>query len=244
MIFFYFLLGTIFGSFYNVIIFRLPLNKSIISPRSHCYNCKNIIPFYLNIPIISFIFCLGKCFYCKTKISLQYPLIEIITGLYWCIAFTTFQINEAILFIWMSGILTIIASIDFKHYIIPTSLIILSIFGITAYNIISINNFIDSLYGLLFGIIYLGGIALISSILSKKQTLGFGDILLIIVLGAWLGMINIAITIFFSSLIALIAWFFISFKDGFIKDRKLPFGFYLSNVSIWVYIFKTDNLFF
>ena len=144
----------------------------------------------------------------------------------------------------MSGILTIIASIDFKHYIIPTSLIFLSIFGIITYNLISINNFINSVYGLLFGIIYLGGIALISSFLSKKQTLGFGDILLIIVLGAWLGMINIAITIFFSSLIALIAWFIISFKYGFIKDRKLPFGFYLSNVSIWVYIFKTDNLFF
>ena len=242
MSFLYFFLGTIFGSFYNVVIFRLPHNKSIVSPRSYCYSCNRTLPFYLNIPIISFILCRGKCFYCKTNISFQYPIIEILTGLLWYIALTNYTLDKAILFIWMSGILSIIALVDLKFFIIPTTLITYALIGLISYNIYNINNIYNFIYGLLFGLLYLGGVALFSSFLSKKQTLGFGDILLIIILGGWLGLTKIALSIFISSLFALIAWLLISIKSGFIPNRKLPFGFYLSTVSIFIYIIKIDSL--
>ncbi len=241
MNFLYFLFGTIFGSFYNVIIFRLPINKSIITPRSHCYSCKKILPFYLNIPILSYIFCLGKCFFCKTKISYQYPLIEIVTGILWYIAFNNYTLSQSILFIWITGILSIIALIDLKHFIIPTSLILSAFIGLLIFNLYNINTISHSIYGLLFGLLYLGGVALFSSILFKKQTLGFGDILLIIILGGWLGLTKTALTIFFSALCALIVWLIISFKNGFKSNRKLPFGFYLSIVGIIIYIIEIDN---
>ena len=241
---FYFVLGTIFGSFYNVIIFRIPLNKSIIKPRSYCYTCNKTIPFYFNIPILSFIFCLGKCFFCKSKISFQYPLIEFITGFLWVIAFNQYNFNEAILFIWITGILSIIALIDLKHYIIPTSLIIFAAIGLITYNIVNINIIYETITGLLFGVFYLGSIALLSSLFYKRQTLGYGDILLIIILGGWLGITKIALTIFFSALISLFIWLLLSLKNGFKKDLKMPFGFYLSMIGIILYPIKINNFLF
>ena len=77
---FCFLIGLIFGSFLNVVIYRIPKNQSIISPRSYCPKCKSKISFYNNIPLISFIIQNGKCKKCKKSISLVYPFTELITG--------------------------------------------------------------------------------------------------------------------------------------------------------------------
>tara|TARA_A100001011_G_C14134567_1_gene766961 strand:+ start:127 stop:645 length:519 start_codon:yes stop_codon:yes gene_type:complete len=172
-------------------------------------------------------------------------LIEISTGILWSYGFLNYNFETAILFLWITGILSIIAVIDFKYYIIPTSLIFLAFFGLIIYNIIYSANLKDSIVGLLFGLSYLGGTAFITSKIFKKQTLGFGDILLIIILGTWLGLIKVAITIFLSAVIALIVWIMLSIKKGFKINYKLPFGFYLSITSIIVYILKFDyNLFF
>ena len=141
----------------------------------------------------------------------------------------------------MSGILSIIAFIDLKHYIIPTSLIILSFIGLIFYNIYHIDTISNAIYGLLFGLLYLGGVALLSSFIFKKQTLGYGDLFLIVVLGSWLGVTKIALSIFLSALIALMIWLSISIKNGFKSDRKLPFGFYLSIISIGIYILDINN---
>ena len=75
-----FVFGAIYGSFINVIIFRLPKNLSIILPKSFCFHCKTPIPMYRNIPIVSFLIQNGKCANCNCKISIQYPIIELITG--------------------------------------------------------------------------------------------------------------------------------------------------------------------
>ena len=75
------IIGLIFGSFINVIIYRLPNNLSIIKPRSFCPKCKSKIPFYNNIPLLSFIIQKGKCFSCKHLISIQYPIVEFLLGL-------------------------------------------------------------------------------------------------------------------------------------------------------------------
>ena len=81
MIFIYiclFIVGIVFGSFFNVVGLRLPKNESLISPRSHCVNCNHILDWYELIPVFSYLFLKGKCRKCKQKISMQYPLIEII----------------------------------------------------------------------------------------------------------------------------------------------------------------------
>jgi len=75
------IIGFIFGSFFNVLIYRLPKKESILFPSSHCQNCNNEIKWYDNIPILSYILLRGRCRYCKEKISIQYPIIEFLTGI-------------------------------------------------------------------------------------------------------------------------------------------------------------------
>ena len=99
-----FIIGSIIGSFLNVIIYRLPLNISIIYPRSFCVNCKKTIPFYRNIPIISFILQKGRCNECNKKISIQYPLIELIVALNLILSFNKFLIPESIFYFLISSI--------------------------------------------------------------------------------------------------------------------------------------------
>src|SRR6056297_1063067 len=76
----FFVFGLIFGSFFNVLIYRIPVNKSLFKPSSHCINCGNSLKWYMNIPVFSYIFLKGKCYYCGAKISLIYPSVELITG--------------------------------------------------------------------------------------------------------------------------------------------------------------------
>ena len=112
-----FIAGSIIGSFLNVVIFRTPQNLSIISPRSHCPKCKSFIPFYYNIPIVSFIFLGGKCKQCNEKISWQYISVEIITGILFVFSFSKFSLSEAILLNVVFCCLIIISYIDF-HYLL------------------------------------------------------------------------------------------------------------------------------
>ena len=120
-----FLFGAIIGSFLNVIIIRTPKNLSIITPRSHCPKCNRAIPFYLNLPIISYIFLKGKCYFCKSTISIQYFIVELLTAIMFMIFFLNLSLQKASLLCFVSSILIVISFIDFKYYLIPTYLIIL-----------------------------------------------------------------------------------------------------------------------
>ena len=194
-----FIFGAIYGSFINVIIFRLPKSLSIILPKSFCFNCKQSIPMYRNIPIISFIIQKGKCANCNFKISMQYPVIEIITGLIFLLSyFFIFPENqlEALFFAITSGLLVSIALIDHKYYIIPLSLI-LSIIIINIPFIIWLSSeyITYHIYGGIVGLGYLSIVFVLTWLLVKKQPMGFGDLQLIIILGIWLGPIKILLTI-------------------------------------------------
>ena len=105
-------LGLCFGSFANVLIYRIPENISIINPRSFCPKCKISIPFYRNIPIFSFILQLGKCHNCSNKISLQYPLIELFMGSIWL--YFMFDFKNQDLFNTISSI-CFLRDINFKN---------------------------------------------------------------------------------------------------------------------------------
>ena len=125
---FCFTLGLIFGSFLNVLIYRLPLNLSIVSPRSFCPNCKYQIPFYRNIPLISYILQKGNCNNCDTNISPRYPLVELLTAFTWFIgSYYLLSVPEIIYFSIIASVLIVIAFIDYDHFIIPIPLIIFSI---------------------------------------------------------------------------------------------------------------------
>ena len=111
----FFTIGAFVGSFFNVVIYRLPRDESVIKPRSHCPDCKKSIPFYRNIPIISFIIQLGRCVQCKQRISIQYPAVELINGLLWGWAFANLSFPEAITVSLLCSI-----PVSYTHLTLPT----------------------------------------------------------------------------------------------------------------------------
>lgn len=234
---YYFIIGTIFGSFLNVVIYRIPNQLSIIKPRSHCPKCKKMIPFYRNIPIISFLIQKGKCNQCNKSISFIYPLTEFIIGIIFLIGFHYFQYVEFISFILVSSLLYAISIIDYKYYIIPLELSFFTLLALLP-NMIFSSNPLYYIYGLLVGLGYLLFIYTVTWVITKKEPLGLGDIQLIALLGLWLGPLKILITIFLSACIGIFYWIILYFIKGHEKNRKLPFGTFLSLSAIIIYLTK------
>ena len=234
---YWFILGTIFGSFLNVVIYRVPKKKSIISPRSHCPNCKNIIPFYRNIPLVSFIIQKGKCNNCKISISLIYPLTEIIIGLIFLIGIYNFKGAELISFILASSLLYVVSVIDYKYFIIPLEISFFILLSLLPNIIFSINP-LFYFYGFIVGLGYLLFIYIITWVITRKEPLGLGDLQLICLLGLWLGPLKILITIFLSACIGILYWILLYFVKGHEKNRKLPLGTFLSFSAFIVYLIQ------
>jgi leader peptidase (prepilin peptidase)/N-methyltransferase len=236
----YFISGLIIGSFINVIIYRIPKSLSIIKPRSFCPLCKNKIPLYRNIPIISFCLQRGKCANCKNKISLLYPTIELTIGILWLIASMYFNtLNEILYFSIIATILIAISIIDYKYFIIPIELSITALTFITI-SLCLTQNFLNHIDGLIIGTGYLSAIFLLTWALTKRQGLGLGDIQLVLILGYWLGDLRIFLVIFLSALLALIFWCILSLIKGYDNKRALPFGTFLSITAILVYPIKIN----
>ena len=230
-----FIFGLIYGSFLNVVIFRLPENISIISPRSFCQQCKIKIPFYNNIPLLSFIIQKGKCFNCNSTISIQYPIIEFLLGFICLFSHNFLLFPESIFFVIISGLLICIIVIDYKYFIIPLELII-SILIICIPYILFFSDWEYHIYGMIMGIGYLSIVFIFTWFITKKQPLGFGDLQLILILGLWLGPIKALTTIFLGSILGIIYWIYLGLKNGYVKDIKLPFGSFLSIAAIIMYL--------
>ena len=148
----YFIVGSIFGSFLNVVIYRLPRNLSIISPRSFCPECSKMIPFYRNIPIISYILQMGKCNHCSGRISIRYPIVEIISAFTLLITIQFISFPAAILFYWMFVHLLVLSFIDQKWMKIPISILISMALGLILYHLIWTADLMVPISGLIVGI--------------------------------------------------------------------------------------------
>lgn len=222
MLVFFIVLGLMIGSFLNVVIYRVPHGKSIAFPSSHCPICSHSLSIRDNIPVFSYILSKGKCKYCEGSISIQYPIVEILTGvlfglLYLRIGFTSQLVYDLILI----SLLFCIAIIDIKHQIIPDSLnFILGVLGVVMLLTNSDKGVVDAMLGFLAG----GGILFLIALVGP---MGGGDIKFMAAMGLWLG--------FFPTIMALILSFIsggvvgtllIVFK---VKDRKdhIPFGPFL-----------------
>lgn len=113
-------LGLVIGSFLNVVIIRLPLGSSIAFPRSHCPNCKQLIHWYDNVPVFSYVLLRGRCRKCKNRISLRYPFVEVLSGIVAVLLYLRFGLTIAwIIFFIFSAALVVLAFIDLDHRILP-----------------------------------------------------------------------------------------------------------------------------
>jgi len=237
------ILGLTFGSFLNVVIYRLPQNIFFSRARSFCPNCKYKIPFYSNIPVLSFLFQRGRCTNCLELISIQYPIVELLSALIWWWASINYSLHEGLIFIWITSILLAVSIIDYRTGLIPFPLIVSAFLGLLVSIFLNTNIlWRESFWGAVMGLGYLSLVFLLTAALFNKQTLGFGDLLLITITGMWLGPVNVLLSIFLSAVLALIMWGIISLFKGFDRSRAMPFGPYLSGSAIFLYILDIDLL--
>ena len=229
-----FIFGSIWGSFSNVCIHRIPDNISVISDRSYCPSCKKLIKWYDNIPLLSFIILKAKCRSCSAKIKTKYFIIELISALSFVLIFHLYGISLTTLLLFILSIcFIIIFFIDLQHFIIPNEITYpLMIIGFLKsfdpnLNLHLFPNFINSLIGGIFGFTIIWLIIFIYKKLRNKDGMGLGDAKLLSAIGFWFGWVSIPFIIFFSSAIALL-----SVVPDLIKKKKqlssqIPFGPYL-----------------
>lgn len=223
-----FIFGSTIGSFLNVVIYRLPRGLSIVTPRSFCPYCKKSIRWYENIPILSFIFLGGKCNHCRKVISLQYPVVELLTAMLLLWSFFRFSFSLNFFFIALFFILLIaISGIDFTHQLIPDIFSIPGILIGLIYQFLN-HNFIPGLIGALFG----GGLIFLIRVLGgwayKKEVMGMGDVYLVSLIGAFTGFPLIIPAIFIAALVGTIFGIVYLSITHQSKDNPIPFGPFLS----------------
>jgi leader peptidase (prepilin peptidase)/N-methyltransferase len=238
-----FIFGAAVGSFLNVCIFRLPDNKSIIKPASHCPKCLKPLRFYDNIPFISFILLRGKCRDCGENISWRYPLVELLTGLLTVMLFMKFGFTvEFFVFFLFVAVLIVITFIDLDHQIIPDILTLpgIPLFFLAAVFFVKVP-WLEALLGLIVGGGTLLVIALAYEFIAKREGMGGGDIKLLAMIGGFLGWKSLLFVLLCSSLLgALVGLSLIIVKK---QDMKyaVPFGPFLA-AAVVAYIFWGEQL--
>lgn len=227
---FTFAFGACVGSFLNVCIHRIPEGKSILSPPSSCPICNTPIRFYDNIPILSYLILFGKCRNCKARISIQYPIVEAVTGFFAILVlnYFGFSIDSLIYFAFIASLI-VITFIDLRLQIIPDIISLPGIvIGFVSSFFLQDITVLNSLAGILIG----GGTLFLVAYGYEKLTgiegMGMGDIKLIAMIGAFLGWRAVLLSIFIGSFAGAIIGTIAMLIQK--KDTKyaIPFGPFLA----------------
>lgn len=231
-----FIIGTIMGSFFNVVAHRLSNNESIIKPGSHCESCQHLLKWYELIPIISFLIQGGRCRQCHTKLSWWYPLIEIITGLFYLFSYLYFGLSpDFFISLVISSVLVITCITDFNYLIILDEPLVIGSILIIIITLIT-SGLVDTLIAILSGLLLFFFMLLVKILgdkAFKRESLGGGDIKLSFFIGLSLGYKLAFVNLVLASLLTLPIAFYYLVKY---KDREVPFGPFLiiSNFIIFV----------
>jgi leader peptidase (prepilin peptidase)/N-methyltransferase len=214
LVIFFGFIGLAVGSFLNVVIIRVPKGESISLPASHCVTCKHPLKWYHNIPLFSWLFLGGKCAFCKEKISIQYPIVELLTTFIFVLcAYKADSIIDAVILCALFTMLLALSVIDLKYKAVPDSISIPALFVS-----LFVNDFLVSLNDAL---LLAGGFALLRILVSwviKREAMGEADIIIAGVIGATVGVELGLAAIYISALIALPVFMIVKQKG-----YELPF---------------------
>ncbi|HTW23166.1 MAG TPA: prepilin peptidase [Candidatus Baltobacteraceae bacterium] len=260
---FAFLLGLIIGSFLNVCIVRIPERKSIVMPASACPKCGAAIRPYDNIPVLSYLFLRGKCRSCKTKISPMYPLVELLTGLLFLGSYLAFGLSvEALKWATFSAVMVVLVFTDLRERILPDVVNYTGLaFGLalslatapadgTAQWLASkmfdfpppppVISLADAVLGAFLGSGLLWFVSEAYFRLRKREGMGFGDVKMMLMVGAFLGPKRTLLTIFAGSLLGSIigVTYILARRKG--SNYELPFGTFLGMAALLAAFFGTQ----
>jgi len=260
-------LGLFVGSFLNVVVYRLPIMMekgwrkecreflelseeeaddkpfNLAIPRSACPSCGNLIKAWQNIPVLSWLLLRGKCHSCKTPISAEYPIVELLTGLLSVAIAMKFgaslQTIFALLFTWA---LICLALIDFHTTLLPDTITLPLMWLGLLLSLVPI--FVDTqaaLIGAAAGYLSLWLVFQTFKLITGKEGMGFGDFKLLAALGAWLGFAKLPLVILLSSLTGAVIGItmMVAFKHQ--RDKPIPFGPYLA-IAGWIALMWGDSL--
>jgi leader peptidase (prepilin peptidase) / N-methyltransferase len=248
-----FIFGIAIGSFLNVCIYRVPLNQSIVKPRSHCPKCNHLIAWYDNIPLLSYLILRGKCRYCKVPISIRYFIVEFITGVLFVLIVRQFQmINFASMtYLIVVSSLIALSFIDLDHFILPDVITYpLLILGLIISIILSyvpntgflINHWMSGpfsvnsgrlypFYNAGFGMLVGGGILLLIGTIAKwilkKEAMGGGDVKLLAAMGTFIGYKLVLLTLILASFVGSIIGAVILIQVKKKEKEATSFGHYI-----------------
>jgi leader peptidase (prepilin peptidase)/N-methyltransferase len=240
------LYGLLIGSFLNVCSLRWPVDESVVSSRSRCSSCGDLIRWFDNVPVISWLTLRGRCRHCQARVSVQYPLVELTTGLMWAGTFALHGASwEALRGSVFLTMLFGIAISDARFYIIPDEFSIGgTVIGVGMSFLPGGLDWLPSLIGAVvgFGVLWFVGVTgtwvirrLSPGRLEEAlvdQAMGGGDIKMMMMVGAFLGVWGVALTVFLGSLLALLVFGPISA----ISKRLIPLGVFLSAGGAAAYV--------
>lgn len=255
-----FAVGAAIGSFLNVCIGRWPEGLSVVKPRSRCPKCGHQIKATENIPILSWLMLRGKCSNCRERISIQYPIVELLVGLIWLdsyghfgMSFTAFRVAVFV------TVLLGIAITDAKHFVIPDGFTVFGLFFVLLTSFIALylresEPFAgpwDAILGMCVGSGAIAIVGWLGEVWLKRPAMGFGDVTLMAVVGAAVGPVRSLLTIFIAAVLAPIVLLGIVYPlsargladdkgqtelalevGGGWRKRELPFGVFLAPAAL------------
>ena len=222
------MLGTAVGSFLNVCIHRLPLGLSLAWPASHCPSCRAPVKPYDNVPIVSYLWLRGRCRNCRAPISIKYPIVELVTGAMFLGAFLLFDSPELIQRLLFGCAMVVLFVVDLEHRILPDVITLPGIVIGFLFSFFMPPGWVDSLIGIVVGG---GSLWLVGEIYFRvrhEEGMGFGDVKMLAMIGAFLGWKLMLLTLILSSFIgSIVGVTMIALHRGDMK-YALPFGTFLA----------------
>jgi leader peptidase (prepilin peptidase)/N-methyltransferase len=247
---FAFIFGAVIGSFLNVCVARWPKELSVVSPRSRCPRCGHEIAWWENVPLVSWVLLRAKCRGCKQPISAVYPLVELVVALGWLAAMLQFGATLTALRVAVFGtILLGIMLTDATAYVIPDGF---TAFGLVWALVMAIAaavmretsvfaNLYDSAIGACVGAGLIAIVGWLGEMAFKKEAMGFGDVTLMAMVGAHLGISRTFLTIFFGAALGAVIFLVVVFPIAYVRSRRagvefdaplVPFGVFLAPAAM------------
>ena len=259
-----FLAGLLIGSFLNVCVYRLPRDLSVVRPRSHCPGCEKQIAWYDNIPVLSYLILGGRCRHCRERIPLRYPVVELATAAAFALCVAKLGLTwPAAKYAVLSAILVALIATDLEERILPDEFTLGgTVLGIALSGVVPVDpgiatflvwgalgprwsSVVESVTGALLGSGLIWGFAALYGKIRKRDVLGLGDVKMIALLGAFLGLeetlLILCVAGFAGSLIG-VTYIFAAKKDW--TTYELPYGSFIGAaglaIALWVHVLKAQ----
>ena len=253
-----FLAGLLLGSFLNVCVYRLPRDLSVVAPRSFCPGCEKMIAWYDNVPVLSYLLLGGKCRHCAARIPLRYPMVELATGIAFAVCVYTLQVTAlALKYALLSAILIALIATDKEERILPDEFtlggtlvgLLMSLFVRMDPSLLSLflppsmaprwQSLAESAFAAAFGAGVTWMIGFLYEKLRHREGMGLGDVKMMAMVGAFLGLSGALLTLFLGSLLGAVGGLaYVMFTKQ--KDKlgfELPFGSFLGVAAFAVAIY-------